>query len=620
MMIHYLIQLLAYQLLFLLVYDLFLKKETFFNWNRVYLLVTSALSFVIPLIKIESFKEVVPQTYIWSLPKLNIDTQGPIILDEVILQGTTNNVNPLWYLYAILILGGVLSLLYFLYRIYTISRLIKTHKMDKGTVYHVVEIPNSTTAFSFFNFVFLGANIHETERGAIVDHEKVHVVQRHTYDLIFFELLRIPLWFNPLIYMYQSRMSDLHEFIADQQAVKQNKKQYYQNLLSQVFETQNVSFINTFFKKSLIKKRLVMLQKSKSNQIQLFKYALLIPVVMGMLIYSSCADDTSSEAAENNLDLNQYTYTLGMGEELVGEKKAIHDRFESFLIGNKEYVAWGEIASNSDQVTYSVHHKDETIPAGFSKMEVNTPQGSYALLMNLPKDRPGSSKNLMSQIDAVKEQIEIEGHISEEGEKGLEFLLKMLTLEDKPNQQLIKDVQTYMSASPKNELHQRISDLFEAIQVKGDMTVEEDLALKTLLTLVSEEGLDGPFYEEIKDRIEIPFAVLDQVPAFPNSGPFDSEEEKKKAFSQEISRFVAMNFNTNLASELGLTGVQKISVFFKIGVDGNITEVKARAPKPELEAEAIRVVKMLPTFIPGEHQGKKVTVPYYLPIKFQVSQ
>lgn len=618
-MIHYLIQLLAYQLLFLLVYDLFLKKETFFNWNRVYLLVTSALSFVIPLIKIESFKEVVPQTYIWSLPKLNIDTQGPIILDEVILQGTTNNVNPLWYLYAILILGGILSLLYFLYRIYTISRLIKTHRMDKGTVYHVVEIPNSTTAFSFFNFVFLGANIHETERGAIVDHEKVHVVQRHTWDLIFFELLRIPLWFNPLIYMYQSRMSDLHEFIADQQAVKQNKKQYYQNLLSQVFETQNVSFINTFFKKSLIKKRLVMLQKSKSSQVQLFKYALLIPVVLGMLIYSSCADDSNS-VADNEMNLDQYSYTLKKGESLTGDKQVIHDRYEAFLNSHPDYVAWGVISANEDQISYSVHHKDESLPEGFTKTKVSTSEGEYTMYMNFPSGEPTTSADLLHKINAVKEQIEMEGNISEDGEKGIQLLFKMLTLDTSPNEKLIGEVQTYMNASNKSELHQRITDLFEAIQVKGDMTVEEDLALKTLLTLVSEEGLDGPFYEEIKDSIEIPFAVLDQVPAFPNSGPFDSEEEKKKAFSQEISRFVAMNFNTNLASELGLTGVQKISVFFKIGVDGNITEVKARAPKPELEAEAIRVVKMLPTFIPGEHQGKKVTVPYYLPIKFQVSQ
>lgn len=618
-MIHYLIQLLAYQLLFLLVYDLFLKKETFFNWNRVYLLVTSALSFVIPLIKIESFKEVVPQTYIWSLPKLNIDTQGPIILDEVILQGTTNNVNPLWYLYAILILGGILSLLYFLYRIYTISRLIKTHRVDKGTVYHVVEIPNSTTAFSFFNFVFLGANIHETERGAIVDHEKVHVVQRHTWDLIFFELLRIPLWFNPLIYMYQSRMSDLHEFIADQQAVKQNKKQYYQNLLSQVFETQNVSFINTFFKKSLIKKRLVMLQKSKSSQVQLFKYALLIPVVLGMLIYSSCADDSNS-VVDNEMSLDQYSYTLKKGESLTGDKQVIHDRYEAFLNSHPDYVAWGVISANEDQISYSVHHKDESLPEGFTKTKVSTSEGEYTMYMNFPSGEPTTSADLLHKINAVKEQIEMKGNISEDGEKGIQLLFKMLTLDTSPNEKLIGEVQTYMNASNKSELHQRITDLFEAIQVKGDMTVEEDLALKTLLTLVSEEGLDGPFYEEIKDSIEIPFAVLDQVPAFPNSGPFDSEEEKKKAFSQEISRFVAMNFNTNLASELGLTGVQKISVFFKIGVDGNITEVKARAPKPELEAEAIRVVKMLPAFIPGEHQGKKVTVPYYLPIKFQVSQ
>ena len=78
------------------------------------------------------------------------------------------------------------------------------------------------------------------------------------------------------------------------------------------------------------------------------------------------------------------------------------------------------------------------------------------------------------------------------------------------------------------------------------------------------------------------------------------------------------NFNTQLGKELGLTGMQKIYVLFKIGTDGKIMEVKARAPHPALEEEAVRVVKMLPEFKPGEQKGNKVVVPYSLPISFVV--
>ena len=77
-------------------------------------------------------------------------------------------------------------------------------------------------------------------------------------------------------------------------------------------------------------------------------------------------------------------------------------------------------------------------------------------------------------------------------------------------------------------------------------------------------------------------------------------------------------FNTNLASDLGLSGRQRILVFFKIDKSGNVTQIQARAPHPGLEKEAKRVVGLLPKMQPGKQRGKPVTVPYSLPILFQV--
>ncbi len=81
-MVPYIIQAIAFQLFFLIVYDVFLKKETFFNWNRAYLLITAVLSFVLPFIKIEMFKNIVPQQYIITLPEVVIGKQNPIVLDH----------------------------------------------------------------------------------------------------------------------------------------------------------------------------------------------------------------------------------------------------------------------------------------------------------------------------------------------------------------------------------------------------------------------------------------------------------------------------------------------------------------------------------------------------------
>src|SRR5690606_23050570 len=126
-------------------------------------------------------------------------------------------------------------------------------------------IVGGNLAFSFFRNIFLGEEIQKDKKRElqIVAHELVHVRQRHSLDLIFFELARIPLWFNPLVYLYQARMAELHEFIADAQVVKAERKEHFQLLLSQTFQTQNISFVNQFFKGSLIKMRISMMQKNR---------------------------------------------------------------------------------------------------------------------------------------------------------------------------------------------------------------------------------------------------------------------------------------------------------------------------------------------------------------------
>ena len=123
--------------------------------------------------------------------------------------------------------------------------------------------------------------------------------------------------------------------------------------------------------------------------------------------------------------------------------------------------------------------------------------------------------------------------------------------------------------------------------------------------------------EEIEEDEEVPFAVIENVPVFPGceSGNNDA---KKACMSKKISDFVNKKFNTELASELGLSGRQRINVIFKIDKTGNITGIRARAPHPGLEKEAARVIGLLPQMKPGKQRGKPVTVPYSLPIIFQV--
>lgn len=124
--------------------------------------------------------------------------------------------------------------------------------------------------------------------------------------------------------------------------------------------------------------------------------------------------------------------------------------------------------------------------------------------------------------------------------------------------------------------------------------------------------------EEVEEDIDVPFSVIENVPVFPGCEGKPNNNAKRDCMSKKISAFVNKKFNTDLASDLGLSGRQRINVIFKIDKTGNITGVRARAPHPGLEKEAARVIGLLPKMKPGKQRGKPVNVPYSLPIIFQV--
>ena len=121
------------------------------------------------------------------------------------------------------------------------------------------------------------------------------------------------------------------------------------------------------------------------------------------------------------------------------------------------------------------------------------------------------------------------------------------------------------------------------------------------------------------NKVEVPISVIENVPIFPGCDK-GNNTERRMCMSRKITKLVQKNFKVKLAAELGLLGMQRIRVIFKINKNGDVTDVRARAPHPKLKAEAIRVVNMLPKMKPGIHKGKAVVVPYSLPINFVVQK
>lgn len=160
----------------------------------------------------------------------------------------------------------------------------------------------------------------------------------------------------------------------------------------------------------------------------------------------------------------------------------------------------------------------------------------------------------------------------------------------------------------------------EVIEVVEDEKEVEETIIESTETSQEEEIVEIDEIEEVVEEeiADVPFAVIENVPIYPGCEKESGNEAKKKCMSEKIQKFVQKKFNTELANDLGLEGRQRISVQFKIDKNGNVVNVRARAPHPKLEQEAVSVVRSLPKMTPGKQRGKAVGVLYALPILFQV--
>ena len=169
---------------------------------------------------------------------------------------------------------------------------------------------------------------------------------------------------------------------------------------------------------------------------------------------------------------------------------------------------------------------------------------------------------------------------------------------------------------PSIEIIEVVEDKEEVKETVFEETdVEEEEDIPEEVPDFSEVEDDGAGEEVIAD---VPFAVIQEVPIFPGCEKKKGKAAKKACMESKISKYVLRKFDTGLGSELGLSGIQRIFCQFKISKTGDIVDVKARAPHPKLQQEAIRVVSSLPKMTPGQQRNKPVGVLYALPITFRV--
>jgi TonB family protein len=269
--------------IFYAIYWLFLRKETFHQVNRFYLIGSSILSVILPFADLSSVKtwalagQIQSLVYEYDLPEL------------VVSQNTEHKLN--WVL--------IISILY----LTIVAFLFLKLAFGVARAYAIVQSPsfNESNAFSFFGIIKIDKKLPYFR--TIRAHERVHTLQLHFLDLFFFELMTVFFWCNPVVYIYRFTIKNLHEFLADQEASQTlpTVADYATLLLSKQFKiAPEHLFVQPFYNKSTLKIRIQMLLKGKSNNWAILKYGVVAPILLMAVLVSSvsCSDNSVDKPVE----------------------------------------------------------------------------------------------------------------------------------------------------------------------------------------------------------------------------------------------------------------------------------------------------------------------------------
>ncbi|MFP3592201.1 M56 family metallopeptidase [Chryseobacterium sp. SIMBA_038] len=279
-------------------YYLFLEKEKMHQFNRFYLIFSLVFSYVIPFITITT-----------EFPKLNNNPQ--LIFEETAQQITLlptkqesfNWMNVTWIVY------GIVASILLLKAIISVLKIKNLKGKEINYLGQKIIITNQNLSpFSFWKTIYLGENylLNNEIDSRIFLHEKSHLGQKHSIDLLLIEILKIITWFNPALYFYKKAMVTNHEFLADEYVLKNNYniKDYQNLILQEIISGQHYNLTHTFNFNNT-KKRFIMMN-TKKTKLSRLKKIVSIPIlitIFGLFVQKTYANNSNLNIKNNGREI-----------------------------------------------------------------------------------------------------------------------------------------------------------------------------------------------------------------------------------------------------------------------------------------------------------------------------
>lgn len=580
---HYLLQVNIYLIIFYCFYKLLLNKETYFGLNRLYLVSSGIFSLAIPFLRFELFSEKIVSNKLY----VSVSEINTVVSNYAVLPQTQEQYDWGRLIVIIYILGAFIYFLSFLYQLFTINQLFNK--------------PAENGAFSFLNRKSVAANL--PERATIDLHEDIHVKQLHSLDVIFFEIIGIITWFNPVIYAYKKTIKNIHEYLADEAAAKfqGDKETYAMLLLSQALGIKPNSLTNGFASKSLIKKRIFMLHKQRSKKIAVLKYGIFIPLFALAVVLSSAT-------------IRKNNQILAVAEKITLENaKAIVNQ----VFNNPTEII--------DLTTTDL--KTENLLAQNVTLNTNSEFNANAFT------------DFFNYIAATIKYPEAAARKRIQGNTIVNFTIK--------NGRVIDVIpQVELGSGCEQEVENSILSFNSNIAQDGKYSLKVAFKLENANSEFKNEGLTAlDPYHELQTITVNGFVNKEKfnqdktaIEAY-NNLPALAVNEADNTIENKASNYISMSspplfiggmdkLNTFLESSIvypsdavdnEIQGV--VIVNFTVEKDGSLSNIKTDKKLGfGIDEEAIRVLKLTKKWYPATQNGKAVSVAYSMPIKFSFEQ
>ncbi|MEZ4961023.1 MAG: M56 family metallopeptidase [Saprospiraceae bacterium] len=561
-MLAYLLKVTLCWAVFYLLYHLLLGKETFFRLNRWYLLGTMVAGLAIPAVELDLFVPVdVPAAYYYLQPI----TIGVEQLEAIIITASDER-QPVdvWQLLVWIYWAGVaVSLIRFGYGLLQINMLYRAGERAARPGYRFVSTPAPHVPFSFFKNLFWSKHfeVGEEDRQSILRHEEAHIFQWHSLDVLLLELAGIFCWCSPLIYLYKKAVKTTHEYLADAYVTEGfSKKQYGRLLLRQSQSGMQIAISNSLFS-SQLKKRIVMMTKTRSSQRASLKYLAAVPALALLFLVFSFTQ-------KNGDGMFRPEATAALIDTLPdGQVFKVVEEMPRFP-GCEEVADAAERDKCAKEMLFQFIGDNLKYPKTASKKGI---QADILAQLVIEKDGSVTQKKVSLTTNC------------EGCEDCIDEVIKLVSM--MPN---------WVAGKHHGEA----------------VPVELNLPIKFRL------DAEAPSPKMETERPEV-YKVVEEMPVMEGCGHL-AGDDRKNCSTEKLMKFIFGHLKyPKEAEEKGIEGM--VVAKFIIEKDGTVSNPEIiRSIGGGCDEEVLRVVREMPKWTPGTQEGKPVAVEFTLPVKFKM--